>query len=44
MLSQLWFFVSVAFSFIAWGIVATRYIWLQRLGILLRQQSESAMP
>ena len=24
---QLYFFVSIAFSFIAWGIVATRYIW-----------------
>jgi hypothetical protein len=27
MLPQLCFFVSIAFSFIAWGIVATRYIW-----------------
>ena len=25
--SQLYFFVSIAFSFIAWGIVAGRYIW-----------------
>ena len=24
---QLWFFVSIAFSTIAWGIVAARYIW-----------------
>jgi hypothetical protein len=24
---QLYFFVSIAFSFIAWGIVARRYIW-----------------
>jgi hypothetical protein len=24
---QLYFFVSVAFSFIAWGIVTARYIW-----------------
>lgn len=24
---QLWFFISVAFSFVAWGIVAARYIW-----------------
>jgi hypothetical protein len=24
---QLYFFVSIAFSFIAWGIVAKRYIW-----------------
>src|SRR6202048_2115497 len=27
MLPQLCFFVSIAFGFIAWGIVATRYIW-----------------
>jgi hypothetical protein len=27
MLSQLCFFVSIAFSFITWGIVAARYIW-----------------
>jgi hypothetical protein len=24
---QLWFFASIAFSLIAWGIVAKRYIW-----------------
>src|SRR5689334_21288266 len=24
---MIWFFVSIAFSFIAWGIVAARYIW-----------------
>jgi uncharacterized membrane protein len=24
---QLYFFVSIAFAFIAWGIVATRYVW-----------------
>jgi hypothetical protein len=27
MLPQLYFFVSIAFSFIAWGIVAKRYVW-----------------
>src|SRR5882724_4643544 len=27
MLPQLCFFVSIAFAFIAWGIVAKRYIW-----------------
>jgi hypothetical protein len=27
MLPQLCFFVSIAFGFIAWGIVAKRYIW-----------------
>jgi hypothetical protein len=26
-MSQLWFFGSIAFSFIAWGIVTARYIW-----------------
>jgi hypothetical protein len=26
---QVWFFVSIAFSLIAWGIVAARYIWPQ---------------
>lgn len=33
MLSQLYFFASVAFSLIVWGIVAARYIWpkLRRL-------------
>jgi len=24
---MIWFFVSIAFSFIAWGLVAARYIW-----------------
>jgi hypothetical protein len=24
---MIWFFVSIAFSFIAWGIVAAQYIW-----------------
>jgi hypothetical protein len=27
MLPQLYFFVSIAFSFVAWGIVAFSYIW-----------------
>ncbi|MGH9682590.1 MAG: hypothetical protein ACRD4S_03120 [Candidatus Acidiferrales bacterium] len=27
MLPQLWFFLSIAFSLIAWGIVTARYIW-----------------
>jgi hypothetical protein len=26
-MAQLWFFISIAFSFIAWGIVAARYVW-----------------
>ncbi|MGH9537088.1 MAG: hypothetical protein ACRD3H_04140 [Terriglobales bacterium] len=29
MQTQIAFFVSIAFSFIAWGIVATRYVWPQ---------------
>jgi hypothetical protein len=27
MLPQLSFFVSIAFSFIAWSVVTARYIW-----------------
>lgn len=27
MVSQLCFFVSITFSFIAWGIVTARHIW-----------------
>jgi len=38
MLSQLCFFVSVAFGFIAWGIVAKRYIW-PRLRLLRRAEA-----
>jgi hypothetical protein len=41
MQSQLCFFVSIAFSFIAWGIVAARYIWPQ---LRLRQQAEALQP
>jgi hypothetical protein len=26
-MAQLWFFTSIAFGFIAWGIVTARYIW-----------------
>jgi hypothetical protein len=35
---QLCFFVSIAFSFIAWGIVAKRYIW-PRLRLLRRAEA-----
>ena len=38
---QLWFFTSIAFSLIAWGIVAARYIWPQ---LRLRQQAEALQP
>jgi len=41
MQAQLAFFVSIAFSFIAWGIVATRYIWP---ALRLRQRAEALRP
>jgi hypothetical protein len=41
MQSQLSFFVSIAFSFFAWGIVTARYIW-PKLG--LRQRTEALQP
>jgi hypothetical protein len=39
--SQLWFFLSIAFSFVAWGIVAARYIWPE---LRLRQRAEALRP
>ena len=41
MQSQLLFFVSIAFSCIAWGIVAARYIWPE---LRLRQPAEALRP
>src|SRR6202035_3577997 len=41
MLSQLSFFASIAFSFIAWGIVTARYIWPQLRPL---QRSEALRP
>jgi hypothetical protein len=41
MSSQLCFFVSIAFSFIAWGIIAARYIWPE---LRLRQRAEALRP
>ena len=38
---QLWFFVSIAFSFIAWGMVTARYIWPE---LRLRQRAEALRP
>ena len=38
---QLYFFVSIAFSFIAWGIVTARYIWPE---LRLRQRAEALRP
>ena len=41
MLPQLAFFGSIAFSVIAWGIVATRYLWP---ALRLRPRSEALRP
>jgi len=41
MQTQLAFFVSIAFSLIAWGIVAARYIWP---GLRLRQRADALRP
>jgi len=38
---MIWFFVSIAFSLIAWGIVAARYIWPE---LRLRQTVEALRP
>ena len=38
---MIWFFVSIAFSLIAWGIVAARYIWPE---LRLRQRGEALRP
>jgi hypothetical protein len=41
MQSQISFFVSIAFSFIAWGIVAARYVWPE---LRFRSQAEALRP
>jgi hypothetical protein len=41
LLAQLCFFASVAFGFIAWGIVTARYIWPQ---LRLRARAEALRP
>jgi hypothetical protein len=38
---MVWFFVSIAFSFIAWGIVTARYIWPE---LRLRERAEALRP
>jgi hypothetical protein len=38
---MIWFFVSIAFSLIAWGIVAARYIWPELRG---RGRAEALRP
>ena len=40
-MSQLWFFMSIALSFIAWGIITARYIWPE---LRLRQRAEALQP
>jgi hypothetical protein len=41
MSQQFWFFVSIAFSFVAWGIVSAQYIWPE---LRLRQRAEALRP
>jgi hypothetical protein len=41
MQTQLAFFVSIAFSLIAWGIVSARYIWPE---LRLRQRADALRP
>jgi hypothetical protein len=38
---MIWFFVSIAFSLIAWGIVAARYIWPE---LRVRERTEALRP
>ena len=38
---MIWFFVSIAFSLIAWGIVTARYIWPT---LRFRQRAEALQP
>ena len=38
---MIWFFVSIAFSFVAWGVVTARYIWPE---LRLRDKAEALRP
>ena len=38
---NIWFFVSIAFSLIAWGVVAARYFWPE---LRLRSRAEALQP
>ena len=38
---MIWFFVSIAFSLIAWGIVTARYIWPE---LRVRERAEALRP
>jgi hypothetical protein len=40
-LPELWFFVRIALSFIAWGIVTARYVWPE---LRLRPRAEALRP
>ena len=40
-MTQIWFFASIGFSFMAWGLVTARYIWPE---LRLRQQAEALRP
>ena len=40
-MQQLWFFTSIAFSLVAWGLVAARYIWPKLRG---RPRAEALRP
>lgn len=38
---MIWFFLSIAFSFIAWGVVTARYIWPK---LRVRERAEALRP
>ena len=38
---MIWFFVSIAFSLVAWGVVTARYIWPK---LRLRERAEALRP
>ncbi len=38
---NIWFFVSIAFSLVAWGVVTARYIWPE---LRLRERAEALRP
>jgi hypothetical protein len=38
---QLWFFISIAFSFVAWGMVTARYIWPE---LRLQKRADALRP
>jgi hypothetical protein len=38
---MIWFFVSIAFSLVAWGVVTARYVWSE---LRLRERAEALRP